>query len=537
VERAFAERCFGSQLITLAGKLLEKYNPASPCAQELNAITVRLAKKDAALWGSGAENEAKTRLNWIDLPATSRNLLPQLDALSAYARSKDLTKVILCGMGGSSLAPEVMAKTYGKHLTVLDTTDPDQILAGIPQSLANTVVVVGSKSGSTIETASHLALFTKLFQEADLVPKDHLVIITDPNSPLDKSARETGLRVINADPYVGGRYSALSAFGLTPAALLGIDISVLLDDADAARKTFEDSNSTVVKMATLLFEQVEQCFGFCDTESQVPGISDRIEQLIAESTGKDGKGRLPVVIDSVNAKSPRSLPLVGFDIANLDNFEIVVKGTLGEQFIFWEWVTALLARALQIDPFNQPNVTEAKERTSRLIIEWNGEYRGEEKPIFEDADLAIFSDLPASSLKESLGLFLSESNGYYAIMAFLNRSADLKILLARDLISRATNRPTTFGWGPRFLHSTGQFHKGGQQNGAFLQITGNNLNELAIPGRNFNFHTLLMAQALGDGQALRGRELPFLQIHLKNRANGIEKMIDVLKEMVVSRKN
>ena len=524
-------------MINLAGEWLEKYDANSDCAKDLNAISVRLANKDASLWGSDAENEAKTRLNWIDLPATSRDLLPELDALSAHARSKDLTKVILCGMGGSSLAPEVIAKTYGKNLTVLDTTDPDQILAGIPQSLANTVVVVGSKSGSTIETASHLALFSKLFQEANLDSKDHLVIVTDLNSPLDKSARESGLRVINADPDVGGRYSALTAFGLTPAALLGIDVSVLLDDADQARKTFTDQNSPAVKMATLLFEQAEQSAAFCDTDSQVPGISDWIEQLIAESTGKNGKGRLPVVVEFSKTVKPKTLAVIGFAQENANDFSIIAQGPLGAQFIFWEWVTALLSRALQIDPFNQPNVTEAKERTSKLIIDWDGDYQVQENPIFEDADLAIFADVPASSLKESLGLFLNESNGYYAIMAFLNRSSDLQILVARELISRATNRPTTFGWGPRFLHSTGQFHKGGQQNGAFLQITGDNLNDLDIPGKNFTFHTLLMAQALGDGQALRSRELPFLQIHLKNRANGIEKIIAVLKEIVSSKKN
>ena len=533
-------------MITLVGEWLEKYNADSKCAKDLNAISLRLANKDASLWGSSAENEAMARLNWIDLPATSRDLLPELDALSAHARSKDLTKVILCGMGGSSLAPEVIAKTYGKELTVLDTTDPDQILAGIPQSLANTVVVVGSKSGSTIETASHLALFSKLFQEANLDYRDHLVIVTDPNSPLDKSARETGLRVINADPNVGGRYSALTAFGLTPAALLGVDVSVLLDDADEARKTFTDQNSPVVKMATLLFEQVEQCVTFCDTDSKVPGISDWIEQLIAESTGKENKGRLPVVVTSPSAPSAASAAsaasfkpsaVVGFRPANASDFAIVADGPLGAQFIFWEWVTALLSRALQIDPFNQPNVTEAKERTSKLIIDWDGDYKVQENPAFEDGDLAIFADAAASSLKQSLGHFLSQSNGYYAIMAFLNRNADTQILAARDLISRATDRPTTFGWGPRFLHSTGQFHKGGQQNGAFLQITGDNLNDLEIPGKNFTFHTLLMAQALGDGQALRSRGLPFLQIHLKNRANGIEKIIAVLQEIVSSKKN
>ena len=523
-------------MIKLSGKLLEKYDANSKCAKDLHSASSKLAAKDFSLWGTSAENEAKIRLNWIDLPVTSRELLPQLDALAAHARSKNLTNVILCGMGGSSLAPEVMAKSYGKVLTILDTTDPEQLLAGIPDSLASSVVVIGSKSGSTIETASQLALFTKLFKESNLDPSEHLVIVTDPHSPLDQSARLQGFRVINADPNVGGRYSALTAFGLTPAALLGIDISVLLDDADIARKAFTNEGSPAVQMATLLFEQVTQCVAFCDTNSCVPGISDWIEQLIAESTGKDGKGRLPVVLQDEKLRNPAALPTVGFDLANPDGFEIVVEAPLGAQFIFWEWVTALLSRALSIDPFNQPNVTEAKERTSKLISDWGSAGQPQSAASFEDSDLEIFAQGSVSSLKSALEIFLANKSGYFAVMAFLNRSADTKIAETQNLIARATGTPTTFGWGPRFLHSTGQFHKGGEQNGAFLQITGANLNDLAIPGKEFSFHTLLMAQALGDGEALKSRSLPLLHIHLKNRERGIAAIIQALEEIVSSRK-
>ena len=219
-------------MITITGSKISVASSATRAS--LQAITARLAAKDNTLWGVDAQAEATIRLNWIDLPISSRALLPDLDALSAWARSKGITTIVLAGMGGSSLAPEVIAKTFGKVLTVLDTTDPEQIKAAIPNDLAHSLVVVGSKSGSTIETASHKAFFTKVFQDAGLDPAEHFVIVTDPGSPLDKSARADGLRVINADPNVGGRYSALSAFGLVPAALIGVDVSILIDDAAAA---------------------------------------------------------------------------------------------------------------------------------------------------------------------------------------------------------------------------------------------------------------------------------------------------------------
>ena len=242
-------------MIKLSGSLLAKFDGESTVAKNLNSVVAKLAQKDSTLWGPAAEAEAKIRMNWIDLPSSSRDLLPQLDALSAWVRSSNLTNFVLCGMGGSSLAPEVIAKSFGKNLTVLDSTDPEQIRLAIPQDLSQTLVIVGSKSGSTIETASQKSLFEKLFADANLNPKDHFVIITDPNSPLDLSSRAAGLRVINADPNVGGRFSALSAFGLVPAAILGVDVSVLLDDAESAAHSFTDPDSSATKIATLIKEQ------------------------------------------------------------------------------------------------------------------------------------------------------------------------------------------------------------------------------------------------------------------------------------------
>ncbi|NDI25834.1 MAG: glucose-6-phosphate isomerase, partial [Actinobacteria bacterium] len=236
---------------------------------ELLPIAVRLANKDTSIWG--ANSEAPTRLNWIDLPVTSRDLLPQLDSLSAWARSNKLNEVILCGMGGSSLAAEVIAKTYKKSLVVLDSTHPDQILNSLPKNPANSIIVVSSKSGTTIETISHLKYFVNYLKDQGLKPENHLVIVTDPDTPLDKSSRKSGYKVVNADPCVGGRYSALSAFGLVPAALLGIDISLLLDDAEIASKTFSQVGSPAIDVASLLFSQTKQIFNISDSKSNVPG--------------------------------------------------------------------------------------------------------------------------------------------------------------------------------------------------------------------------------------------------------------------------
>jgi glucose-6-phosphate isomerase len=515
--------------ISLSGAALSAFNPESDRVKDLVASAARLEKKDSALWGADAAIEAAVRLNWVDLPLSSRHLLPELDALSAWARSHNLTNVILCGMGGSSLAPEVIGKTFSKKLSVLDSTDPAQIRAAIPASLENSIIVVGSKSGSTIETASQKALFTELLIKAGLNPADHLVIVTDPGSPLDQSARADGLRTINADPHVGGRYSALSAFGLVPAALLGIDVSLLLDDAATAAAQFTEPNSTAVVLADLLFSQTDQSIAFFDEGSNVPGISDWIEQLVAESTGKNQTGRLPIVIESSDSPISGEALKIGFSVGV--NADLVVTGSLGEHFILWEWVTALLSRALAIDPFNQPNVTEAKERTGEILSIWSDGVVIQPTPAFENEVVALYSDEPAESLEAGLKKFFATPTHYVAIMAYLARGIDDDILKVRPVVADKTQRGTTFGWGPRFLHSTGQFHKGGQHNGAFMQITGESAIDLEIPGRNFGFHTLLMAQALGDGAALSSRAFPLVRIHLKDRERGITELLEALQAL------
>ena len=511
-------------MISLKGNALSKIDRTSSQYEALQTFHERLKSKDSTIWGPEAQAEAAIRLNWIDLPESSRDLLPQLDALAAKHRDK--SNVILCGMGGSSLGPEVIAQTFGKSLFVLDSTDPDYVAHALKIDLAKSVVVVSSKSGSTIETASQRALFEGAFKDAGLNPKDHMVFVTDPGSPLDKQVREGGFTVVNADPNVGGRFSVLSPFGLVPSALIGVDVSVLLDNASDTKKAFFADAQQMCDIAYLLAHVSGQYVAYTDEASGMPGLSDWIEQLVAESTGKNQVGRLPVVAEnSHNGREGQA-----FTIAFAGNADLVVEGDLASQFIVWEWVTALVGAALAIDPFNQPNVTEAKEQTSALLNEWKGVL-----PSFigdvNDGVVEIFGT--GKNVTDAITQLISQipEDGYIAVMAYLDRKDDAKVAELRAILADKSGRPVTFGWGPRFLHSTGQFHKGGQQNGVFLQITGDVQKDIPIPGQSYGFKTLVAAQALGDGKALASRKYPLLRFNLKNRAVGISELLDAAKSL------
>lgn len=512
-------------MISLHGSLTSKIDRFDPRFLALVEASERIAAKDPSLWGPAAHDEASVRLNWVDCATTSRVLLPELDALSARFRS--FTRVVLCGMGGSSLAPEVIAASFKKDLFVLDSTDPDYITHALDGDLSKTVVVVSSKSGSTIETSSQRALFEWQFTKSGLNPTDHMVIVTDPNSPLDQDARTRGFTVVNADPNVGGRFSALTAFGLVPAALIGVDVSVLLDSASDALAQFQGNQSPAVSAAYLLAYQCGQYCAFSDTDSGMPGLSDWIEQLIAESTGKEQVGRLPIVIESTSASVGGDVICVAFS----GKSDLVVEADLGTQFIFWEWVTALLGFALKIDPFNQPNVTEAKEQTASLLKAWAGKL-----PKFAadaiDGNVEIFAQ--ASTVQDALTQVIDTvgDDGYIAIMAYLDRKEEEELAQLRRIVAEKSSRPVTFGWGPRFLHSTGQFHKGGQQNGVFLQITGEPTSDISIPGKDFTFKTLIAAQALGDGQALASRGYTVVRLHLRNREDGVAEILSAARAII-----
>lgn len=509
----------------ISGASLSRVDRNDDLYKRLVGVHQRIAEKDPSTWGPEAAAEAAVRLNWVDLPESSRALLPEIDALAAKFR--DMKTIILAGMGGSSLAPEVIAKSFGNKLFILDSTDPNYLAHAINGDLSSTVVVVSSKSGSTIETSSARAAFAAAFANAGLAVADHMVVVTDPDSPLDRDARAQGLSVINADPHVGGRFSALSAFGLVPTALAGVDVSLLLDAASECKSKFLADGSSIIDVAWLLTTQSQQYLAFIDAHSGMPGLSDWIEQLVAESTGKSGVGRLPIAAEDLEGGAVGGAFTISFKEIGAD---LTCIGELGEHFIFWEWVTALIGAALEIDPFNQPNVTEAKNATSVLLAEWDG-HLPTLTPDSSDGAVGIFG--VGSSLEEALKSFIASvaAGGYISIHAYLDRREDARLEELRKVLTLRTGHPVTFGWGPRFLHSTGQFHKGGQQNGAFLQITGEASCDFQIPGSNFGFKTLVMAQALGDNRALAQRKFPLLRLHLQNRSAGINQILEAARSL------
>ncbi len=509
----------------ISGPLLKKVDRSSDLYKKLALAHPKIAQKDSNIWGAKASAEAAVRLNWVDLPEASLSLLPEISLIAS--KFSNLKRVVLCGMGGSSLGPEVIARSNGRELFIFDSTDPHYAVHALGSDLTNTVVLVSSKSGSTIETSSQRALFEGKFREAGINPLEHILFVTDPGSPLDLEVRAAGFSVINADPNVGGRFSVLSAFGLVPSALIGVDVEKLLRDAQIEKEGFLSDPSTILDITYLLIAESEQYIAFTDDQSKVPGLSDWIEQLIAESTGKDSVGRLPIAVESSQVAKVGGALSVAFSGGTTD---LVVEGELGAHFIFWEWVTALLGVGLKIDPFNQPNVTEAKEQTAACLSEWKNQLPAL-TPDCVDNGVEIFGD--GQSLKDALATFIEDvkDGGYIAVMAYLDRKDDSKLAELRSILAEKSGKPASFGWGPRFLHSTGQFHKGGQKNGSFLQITGDTTTDFEIPGRPFTLNTLLFAQAIGDNRALATRKYPLLRLNLQNRSAGIDQLLTAARSL------
>ena len=516
---------------------------AAPATDKLAAdgVPAALAARDPGLWGPDAAAEAAIRLGWLDAPRLSRELLGPLAELAGEAREAGLDHVVLCGMGGSSLAPEVISRTANVPLTVLDTTDPGAVRRALSDRLESTMVVVSSKSGSTIETDSHRRVYEQAFTELGLAPGDiarRFVIVTDPGSPLEATARHAGYHVVLADPNVGGRYSALTAFGLVPTALAGADAARLLDEADAVLPALAsgDGNPGLELGAALggyaLAGHDKAVLADCG--SGLAGFADWAEQLIAESTGKHGRGILPVAVGGENAPgfSPGpDLHLVGLGTP-ASPADTSVTGPLGAAFLVWEYAVAVAGRLLEIDPFDQPNVTESKENTKKILAEG----LPTQAPLFTDGAVEVYAEpgqLPGAPADlagalDSLQLALPD-RGYLAIMAYLDRDGDVGAATLRDALAGRTTHPVTFGWGPRFLHSTGQYHKGGPQNGVFLQITGAVTADVPVPGRDFTLGRLQLAQALGDLGALRQRSRPAVRLHLRDRSAGLRQVLDAAR--------
>ncbi|MFL2001528.1 glucose-6-phosphate isomerase [Microbacterium sp. A1-JK] len=490
---------------------------------------------DSSLWGATAEAEASRRLGWVQAVSVSRPLVPEIEALRAELVAKGVTRVVLAGMGGSSLAPEVIAQTSGVPLVILDSTSPGQVLAAIDGDaesggLDKTVLVVSSKSGSTVETDSAKRAFEAAFRDLGIDPVERIVVVTDPGSPLDEASRAQGYRVFAADPTVGGRYSALTAFGLVPSGLAGVDLNELLDEAEATllEVAIDSPENPALVLAAAIAggEPRRDKLGLVTDGTHIVGLPDWIEQLIAESTGKNGTGILPVVLLPVSPELdavPDDLQILRlvdnaaqFHLFERHEGEILVSGSLGAQFVVWEYATAIAGRMLGIDPFDQPDVESAKVATRGLL-----DARPEPtQPAFTLDGVEVRVSDPALAASGTLAGVLDAlwaqlpPNGYVAIQAYVNRIAIPQLQGLRELVAADADRPATFGWGPRFLHSTGQFHKGGPATGVFLQITERTDTDLEIPGRPFTFGQLIEAQAVGDASVLAAHGRPVVTLTL-----------------------
>jgi glucose-6-phosphate isomerase len=527
----------GEVTVRVAGAALLAARDAFLTDARDQSLAAAIAGKDATVWGPEASAEAGVRLGWLDCAEKSRPLVPQIRALRDDLLGQGVDRVVLAGMGGSSLAPEVIASAYDVPLVVLDTTDPTQVHDAIAE-LDRTVLVVSSKSGGTVETDSHRRVFEQAFRDAGIDPAQRIVVVTDPGSPLEGTATAAGYRTFLADPDVGGRYSALTAFGLVPTGLAGVPVDALLDQAAAvgARLAVDDDNPALALGAALGGYGIGGHDKVVIAEATDPrmGFGAWAEQLIAESTGKHGRGLLPVDVESISApgfaeSADTHLVVIGADAPPTGT---AVSGPLGGQFLVWEFATAVAGKALQINPFDQPNVQESKDNTKAVLDKAGDGPLPEGDPTFVEGavEVHIGADLEtdARDLRGVVGALLAAvpDRGYLAVMAYLDRFRDAAAADLRRVLAARVAHAVTFGWAPRFLHSTGQFHKGGPPVGVFLQVTGAHEQDLDVPGQPFTFGRLQLAQALGDRQALESRQRPFVRVHLTDRAAGLAQLLD-----------
>lgn len=484
-----------------------------------------LLEQDATLWGPAAQPEAAIRLGWTVHPATWSAVASQVMDLRAELVAEGITRVVLCGMGGSSLGPEVMAASASLSLSVIDSTHPDVIAPELVRDLSDTVIVVSSKSGGTLETDSQKRAFEGALRAQGLNPSRHMVIVTDPGSPLHASAVEAGYRVFEGDPTIGGRFSAISPFGLVPFGLAGGDLAEFLDSAaDGFEQctTPGEVNPAVLLGVAIAHDNPAVNKLLLRADPAHPSFGNWIEQLVAESTGKQGVGILPVVESSITG-----LPDAWSVGPRGSESDIEVSGSLAELMVVWEYATAIACAQIDANPFDQPNVESAKVAARELLESPQRESRPER--LLEG--LSLFSEPPQtelSTLTEIPALLqgLAGSRGYIALCIFAPRDTEERWRKSAHALELHTGRPVTLGFGPRFLHSTGQLHKGGAPEGVFLHMIETSTASVTIPGRDFDFWSLLESQAHGDARVLTETGQPV--ISLTGTSNDLDRVIATL---------
>lgn len=540
--------------------LVESVHTAAETAIREQSVG-RLYAHDPEYWTDdvSTHEEIRNRLGWLDLPSQQLSMVKELENFKTEIQNNGYTDAFVLGMGGSSLAPEVISEVigtrlepgFGLKLQIIDTTNPEEItfrMQGI--DLSKTLLIVSSKSGGTSETMSAMKYFWSELEKAGV--KDvgaHFVAITDPDTSLQALAQAKGFRkVFNARPDVGGRYSVFTKFGLVPAAVMGVDLKKFLGKAieserQGAETTPYHANPNLM-LGIFIGEAAKagkDKLTFI-AESYMSRIVPWLEQLIAESSGKAGVGILPVEDEPILAslEYPQDRIFVYYAVDGSKNelvqtlinkgyplikFQISEPYDLGKEFYRWEYATAVGCATLGVSAFDQPNVQLSKTMTKDRISEYQERGRLEDgKPLLENDEFALYGESVAglaenSTLRDVLNAYARTvpENGYICLNAFIPRleeNIEFLQLLRGELLNRF-NRATTLGFGPRFLHSTGQLHKGGQSGGLFITFTKDSSVDFEIPGEGMSFATLQRAQALGDIEALKQKDRKVIRIHLK----------------------
>lgn len=549
-------------------------------------LVKRIWDKDSTVWKDGKEYDTliKNRLGWLSLPESMKNNYQEIDEFVKEILSEGFTYAVLMGMGGSSMCPEVYRETFGikegyLKLFILDSTDVNTI-SNIEDSIDidKTLFIVSSKSGGTIEVDSFMRyFFNKVKERKGGEAGRHFTAITDPQTNLELHSRENNFRKTFINPAdIGGRYSALSYFGLVPAALIGIDIKKLLKNTgkmmDSCKINLSEKNPGTLIGAlcgelaasgrdklTFLLPYEIRSFGFW------------VEQLIAESTGKEGMGILPIEGESIGKPSSYGKDRVmvlfstgresknekkvikGFLKKNFPVINITLKNKydLGGQFYLWEFATAVMGAVLGINPFDEPNVKESKDNTGNVLSYFETNKKLPETiPQAKEKDLKVYINVKLFGKKlpdekklknwkaENFTEFFfkqSRRGDYVAIMAYIQKNKKNEKLLQkiRELIRNEKELATTLGFGPRFLHSTGQLHKGGAGNGMFIQIISDDSKDLDIPGKPYGFRVLIESQAIGDYESLLKHKRKVLRINIgRDIEKGLEEFYRILKKSI-----
>ncbi len=535
-------------------------------------IVSRIWDKDYTVWRNDP-TEISNRLGWLDCSDVAKTKLDEITNFVDEIKADGFTHALLLGMGGSSLAPEVFKKVLGVesgylNLSVLDSTHPDQVQSMIDKfSKEKTLFIVSTKSGGTVETISFMKRFYNTIM--DSVGRDNVgnyfIAITDPSSGLEQMAKNLNFRKIFInDPNIGGRYSALSLFGLVPAALMGVDLNVLFDAVDLVIAESKNNVNSIAKiggaLGVLANKGVDKVTFIIPSKFKPFGAW--VEQLIAESTGKDGKGVLPIEGEELLAPSAYSKDRVfvyihvksdtseNIEVQKLQEYgfaviEIELNNLyeLGAQFFLWEMATVIASWVIDIQPYDQPNVEEAKIIGRKMMKQYleEGEI-AKLSPALDENGIQTFGDIKVSKTYGVIPEFMKNLNAgeneiigrsYVAIQAYVNMNEEAEIALhkLRTKIQKEYKVATTVGFGPRFLHSTGQLHKGDAGNGLFIQIVSQNITDVEIPNEagkeksDMTFNVLLNAQALGDREALLDNKRNVIRFDISENVNeDIEKL-------------